>query len=153
MEAFLALVGGAIVLGTVVVLVRLSVKALGTPADRAAGNLMLQQTAALLGGRFVDRREIVWHRRPAQYGVVEGELDGMAYHLYLMPWNAEDCGGAAMLAIAPWTGQPVRPDTGQVIFTPRETFHWPDRADPGVLASYVREAIAAVITGQQPPSL
>ena len=153
MEAFLALVGGAIVLGTVVVLVRVSIKALGTPADRAAGNQMLQQTAALLGGRFVGRREIVWHRRPAQYGMVEGELDGMAYHLYLMPWNAEDCGGAAMLAIAPWTGQPVRPDTGQVIFTPRETFHWPDRADPGVLASYVREAIVAVITGQRPPSL
>ena len=153
MEVFLALVGGAFVLGTVVVLVRLSIKALGTPADRAAGNQLLQQTAALLGGRFVDRREIVWHRRPAQYGVVEGELDGMAYHLYLMPWNAEDCGGAAMLAIAPSTGQPVRPDTGQVVFTPSETFHWPDSADPGVLASYVREAIAAVMTGQRPPSL
>ena len=153
MEVFLALVGGAFVLGTVVVMVRLSIKALGTPADRAAGNQMLQQTAALLGGRFVDRREIVWHRRPAQYGVVEGELDGMAYHLYLMPWNAEDCGGAAMLAIAPWTGQPVRPDTGQVIFTPSETFHWPDRADPGVLASYVREAIATAIAGGRPPSL
>ena len=153
MEVFLALVGGVFVLGIVVVMVRLSIKALGTPADRAAGNQLLQQTAALLGGRYRDRQEIPWYRRPAQYGAVEGELDGMTYHLLLMPWNAEDCGGAAMLAIAPWTGQPVRPDTGQVIFTPRETFHWPDRADPGVLASYVREAIAAVITGQRPPSL
>jgi hypothetical protein len=152
-EVFLALVGGAFVLGITGVMVRLGIKALGTPADRAAGNLMLQQTAALLGGRYLDRREIVWHRRPAQYGVVEGELDGMAYHLYLMPWNAEDCGGAAMLAIAPWTGQPVRPDTGQVVFTPSETFHWPDRADPGVLASYVREAIATTIAGGRPPSL
>ena len=153
MEVFLALVGGVFVLGIVVVMVRLGIKALGTPADRAAGNQLLQQTAALLGGRYRDRQEIPWYRRPAQYGAVEGELDGMTYHLLLMPWNAEDCGGAAMLAIAPWTGQPVRPDTGQVIFTPSETFHWPDRADPGVLASYVREAIAAVITGQRPPSL
>jgi hypothetical protein len=152
-DILLALVGGAFVLGTVVVLVRLSIKALGTPADRAAGNQLLQQTAALLGGRFVDRREIVWHRRPAQYGVVEGELDGMAYHLYLMPWNAEDCGGAAMLAIAPWTGQPVSHMTGIRVFTPSETFHWPDRADPGVLADYVRQAITTVIAGGRPPTL
>lgn len=153
MQVFLALVGGAIVLGTVVVMVRISIKALGTPADRAAGNHMLQHTAALLGGRFVDRREIVWHRRPAQYGIVEGELDGMAYQLYLMPWNAEDCGGAAMLAIAPWTGQPVSQRTGMRVFTTSETFHWPDRANAGVLADYVRQAIAIVITGGRPPSL
>lgn len=147
MEVFLALVGGAFVLGIVAVMVRLSIKALGTPADRAAGNQLLQRTAALLGGRYRDRREIPWHRRPAQYGVVEGELDGMTYHLFLMPWNAEDCGGAAMLSIAAGPGKPVSPDTGQVVFTPSETFHWPDRADPGVLASYVREAIATAITG------
>src|SRR5215467_14545764 len=129
-EVFLALVGGAFVLGTVVVMVRLSIKALGTPADRAAGNQMLQQTAALLGGRYLDRREIPWHQRPAQYGIVDGELDGLAYQLLLMPWNAEDCGGAAMLAIAAGPGQPARPVTGYRVFTPRETFHWPDRADP-----------------------
>jgi hypothetical protein len=152
-QVFLALVGGAIVLGTVVILVRVSIKALGTPADRAAGNQMLQQTAALLGGLYVDRREIVWHRRPAQYGVVEGELNGMAYQLYLMPWNAEDCGGAAMLNIAPWTGQPVSHSTGMRVFTPSETFHWPDRADSGALADYVRQAIATAIGGGRPPSL
>ena len=64
MEVFLALVGGAFVLGIVVVMVRLSIKALGTPADRAAGNQLLQQTAALLGGRYLDRQEIPWSRRP-----------------------------------------------------------------------------------------
>jgi hypothetical protein len=152
-EVFLALAGGAFVLGITAVMVRLGIKALGTPADRAAGNQMLQQTAALLGGRFVDRREMVWHRRPAQYGIVEGELNGMAYQLYLMPWNAEDCGGAAMLAIAPWTGQPVSQMTGMRVFTPSETFHWPDRADPGGLADYVRQAIAIAITGGRPPTL
>jgi len=46
-ELFLTLVGGGFILGIVVVMVRLSIKALGTPADRAAGNQMLQQTAAL----------------------------------------------------------------------------------------------------------
>jgi hypothetical protein len=152
-EVFLVLVGGAFVLGTVVVMVRLSIKALGTPADRAAGNQLLQQTAALLGGRYLDRQEIPWYRRPAQYGVVEGELDGMTYQLHLMPWNAEDCGGAGMLSIAAGPGKPVSPDTGQVVFTPSETFHWPDRADPGVLASYVREAIATTIADGRPPSL
>ena len=85
--------------------------------------------------------------------MVEGELDGLAYQLLLMPWNAEDCGGAAMLAIAAGPGQPARPVTGYRVFTPSGIFHWPDHADPGVLASYVREAIAAVITGQRPPSL
>jgi len=152
-EVFLALVGGAFVLGIVVVMVRLSIKALGTPADRAAGNQLLQQTAALLGGRYRDRQEIPWHRRPAQYGAVEGELDGMTYHLFLMPWNAEDCGGAGMLSLAAGPGKPVSPDTGQVLFTPSETFHWPDRADPAVLADYVRQAIAITISGGQPPSL
>ena len=94
MELFLTLVGGAFILGIVMVMVRLSIKALGTPADRAA-----------------------------------------------------------MLAIAAGPGQPARPVTGYRVFTPSGIFHWPDHADPGVLASYVREAIAAVITGQRPPSL
>ena len=153
MEVFLALVLGAFVLGIVVVMVRLGIKALGTPADRAAGNQLLQQTAALLGGRYRDRQEIPWYRRPAQYGLVEGELDGMTYHLLLMPWNAEDCGGAGMLSIAAGPGKPVSPDSGHVVFTPSETFHWPDRADPGVLAGYVREAIATTLAGGRPPSL
>ena len=153
MEVFLTLILGAFVLGIVVVMVRLGIKALGTPADRAAGNQLLQQTAALLGGRYRDRQEVPWYRRPAQYGLVEGELDGMTYHLLLMPWNAEDCGGAAMLSIAAGPGRPVSPDTGQVVFTPSDTFHWPDRADPGVLAGYVREAITTTIAGGRPPSL
>jgi hypothetical protein len=151
-EVFLALVGGAFVLGIVVVMVRLSIKALGTPAGRAAGNQLLQQTAALLGGRYRDRQEIPWYRRPAQYGVVEGELDGMTYQLHLMPWNAEDCGGAAMLSIAAGPGKPVSPDTGQVVFTPRD-FPLAGPRHPGVLASYVREAIATTIAGGRPPSL
>jgi hypothetical protein len=43
--------------------------------------------------------------------------------------------------------------TGIRVFTPSETFHWPDRADPGVLADYVRQAITTVIAGGRPPTL
>ena len=75
MELFLTLVGGAFILGIVMVMVRLSIKALGTPADRAA-----------------------------------------------------------MLAIAAGPGQPARPVTGYRVSTPSGIFHWPDHADPGVLA-------------------
>src|SRR5262249_2027341 len=122
-ELFLTLVLGAFVLGIVVGMVRLGIQALGTPADRAAGTQALQQTDAPLSGRYRDRLEIPWYGRPAQYGLVEGELDGMTYHLLLMPWNAEDCGGAGMLSIAAGPGRPVSPDTGKVLFTPSETFH------------------------------
>jgi hypothetical protein len=58
-----------------------------------------------------------------------------------------------MLNIAPWTGQPVSHSTGMRVFTPSETFHWPDRADSGALADYVRQAIATAIGGGRPPSL
>jgi len=115
------------------------IRALGTPADRAAARLMLQQTAVLLGGRYRDREELPWYRRPAQYGFVEGELDGAGYHLFLMAWNAEDCGGAALLAIG--AGQQPHRD-GLRVFTPDDLWHWPDRADPGVLAGYARQVIA-----------
>jgi len=130
----------------------LGVKALGTEADRAAANQMLHSTAVLLGGRFRDRRDYPWYRRPAQYGAVEGELCGLGYVLFLMPWNAEDCGGAAMLHIRP------RPDSppaghgpGWTVFTPEGVWHWPDRADPASLAGYVRQAAAAAASGDPLP--
>ena len=135
-------------------MVWLGIKALGTSSDRAAGNQMLQFTAVLLGGRFRDRTEYPWYRRPAQYGAVEGELCGLEYGLYLMPWNAEDCGGAAMLHIRPQRDRPPAGSvSGRVIFTTEEEWHWPDRADPAALADYVRQAIAAVASGDMPPGI
>jgi len=131
-------------------MVRLGIKALGTPADRAAGNQLLQATAALLGGRFRDRLDFRWYQRPAQYGAVAGELCGLEYGLYLMPWNAEDCGGAAMLHIRSRAGGPPG-DHGKTIFTPEPVWHWPDRADPAALADYVRQAIAAEASGDPRP--
>jgi len=38
-----------------------------------------------------------------------------------------------------------------VIFTPEQVWHWPDLADPGTLAGYVRQAIAAADSGGLPP--
>ena len=124
----------------------------GTPDDRAAANQMLQLTAVLLGGRFRDRREYPYIRRPAQYGAIEGELCGLEYELYLMPSNAEDCGGAAMLQIRPQQGRPL-PGKGHGlrVFTPEEVWRWPDLADPGTLADFVRQTIATVNSGDIPP--
>jgi hypothetical protein len=126
--------------------------ALGTPGDRTAANQMLQLTAILLGARFRDRREYPYHRRPAQYGAIEGELCGLEYELYLMPSNAEDCGGAAMLQIRPQQGRPL-PGKGHGlrVFTPEEVWRWPDLADPGTLADFVRQTIATVNSGDIPP--
>ena len=125
----------------------------GTPDDRAAANQMLQLTAVLLGGRFRDRREYPYIRRPAQYGAIEGELCGLEYVLFLMPRNAEDCGGAALLQIRPPQGRPF-PGKGHglTVFTAEEVWHWPDLADPGTLADFVRQTIAAVNSGDIPPS-
>ena len=93
-----------------------------------------------------------WYQRPAQYGVVEGELCGLEYGLYLMPWNAEDCGGAAMLAIRPRPdGPPAGHASRRTVFTHEEVGHWPDRADPAALAGYVRQAIADAASGKMPP--
>jgi hypothetical protein len=151
-ELIAALGAGACVLAFTGAMVWLGVKALGTPADRAAANQMLQATAILLDGRFRDRGEYPWYRRPAQYGAIEGELCGLKYELYLMPWNAEDCGGAAMLAIRPRQDRPLAGNgAGRTVFTPEEVWHWPDRADPTTLAGYVRQAIAAAASGNMPP--
>jgi hypothetical protein len=116
------------------------IKTLGTPADRAAANLMLQQVAVLLGGRFRQRDELPWYRRPAQYGFVGGELEGLCYELFLMPWNAEDCGGEALLAFWPARAPAA---SSRRVFAPAQLWHWPDRADPSVLAGYVRQAITS----------
>jgi hypothetical protein len=143
---------GTVVLAFTGAMVWLGIKALGTPADRAAANQMLQFTAVLLGGQFHDRTEYPWYRRPAQYGVVEGELCGLKYELYLMPWNAEDCGGAAMLQTrTQWDRPRARTGAERRVFTPEEVWHWPDRADPAALADYVRQAIAAAASGDRPP--
>jgi hypothetical protein len=73
--------------------------------------------------------------------------------MYLMPRNAEDCGGAAMLQIQSPQGRPL-PGRGRglTVFTSEEVWHWPDRADPGALADFVRQAIAAVNSGDMPPN-
>lgn len=127
---------------------------LGTPRDRAAANQMLQVVAALLGGRFRDRLDYPWYQRPAQYGAVEGELGGLGdlqYELHLMPRNAEDCAGAALLQIRSVQGPRLAGgQSGFVAFTPERLWHWPDRADPDTLADWVRETIATVDTGGMP---
>jgi hypothetical protein len=95
-------------------------RCLGTPRDRAAANELLQLTAVLLGGRFRDRREYPWYRRPAQYGGIEGELGGLEYELRLMPRNAEWCAGAAMLQIRSLEGRSLAGGgPGLRVFTPR----------------------------------
>jgi hypothetical protein len=112
---------------------------------------MLQLTAVLLGGRYRDRRDYPWYRRPAQYGAIEGELGGLEYEVQLMPRNAEDCAGAAMLEIRWWPARPLTgAGSGLRIFTPEQVWHWPDRAGPGALADYVRNAIATAASGEIP---
>ena len=150
----IAVISGGAILVFTGAMVRLGVKALGTSGDRAAANQMLQLTASLLGGRFHDRTEYPWYRRPAQYGVIEGELCGLEYGLYLMPWNAEDCGGAAMLHIRPQRDRPpTGRGSGRVLFTAEDEWHWPDRADPVALADYVRQTVAAAASGDMPPGI
>jgi hypothetical protein len=144
---------GVVVLGFTAGMIRLGFKALGSPGDRAAGNQVLQQTAALLGARFRDRLEYPWYRRPAQYGAIEGDLGDLGYVLYLMPWNAEDCGGAAMVRIHSRQGRLLAGGSSELLlFTPERVWHWPDLADPGTLAGYVRQAIAIADAGGMPPS-
>lgn len=94
----------------------------------------------------------LWYRRPAQYGGVEGDIGEFEYELYIMPWNAEDRGGSAMLRIRSRHGGPlVRNRPELVIFTSARAWHWPDLADPLALADQVRRAIAAVASGEAPP--
>jgi hypothetical protein len=148
-EAIAGVLAGSVVLAITGAMVWLGVKALGTPADRAAANQTLQATAILLDARFRDRTEIPWYRRPAQYGAIEGELCGLKYELFLMPWNSEDSGGLAMLEIPPRPDRPLAGNKyGQRVFFPEEVCHWPDRADPVTLADYVRQAMTAAASGE-----
>jgi hypothetical protein len=143
---------GAVVLAITVAVIRVGILALGTPRDRAAGNQMLMEAAALLGGQFRDRTEYPWYQRPAQYGAIEGELADLSYLVNLMPWNAEDCGGQVMMHIRSRLGG-VLPTGGSavLIFIPERTWHWPDLADPAVLAGYARQALTSVNSGILPP--
>jgi hypothetical protein len=148
----IGIVSAAVVLAILVGAIRLGISALGTPHDRSAGNETMRHVAALLGGRFQEREEILWYRRPAQYGAVEGELDGLRYELYLMPWNAENSGGSAMVHIrAQRGGRLADGKTERKFFTPEQVWHWPDLADPGELVGYVRQAIASAAFGDVPP--
>ena len=141
----------AVVLGITATAIWAGVWGLGTPRDRAAANELLQLTAVLLGGRFRDRREYPWYRRPAQYGGIEGELGGLKYELQLMPRNAEWCAGAAMLEIRSLEGRSLAGGgPGLRVFTPERVWHWPDLADPATLAGYVRQAIATAASGEMP---
>lgn len=148
------ILGGAAVVALMVVAVWTGFAGLGTQRDRAAANQMLQVVAGLLGGRFRDRREYPWYRRPAQYGGVEGELGRLGdlhYDLLLMPRNAEDCPGVVMLGIRSLQGPRLAGgQSGLVVFSPKRLWHWPDRGDPGTLASWVRETIATVDSGGVP---
>jgi len=77
------------------------------------------------------------------FGVVGGAL---------VPWNAEDAGGSAMLHIRAQPGSRLADGgTEQKFFTPERVWHWPDLADPGTLAGYVRQAIASAAFGGEPP--
>jgi hypothetical protein len=143
----------AVVLGITVAAIWAGIWGLGTPRDRAAANQVLQLTAVLLGGRFRDRSEYPWYRRPAQYGGIDGELGGLEYELQLMPRNAEWCAGAAMLQIRSLEGRSLAGGGPRLrVFTPEQVWHWPDLAEPGTLASYVRQAIATATSGEMPPS-
>jgi len=149
-------IGGAVAVAAVTVAAVWSGFAgLGTRSDRAAANEMLRLTAGLLGGRFRDRRDYPWYRRPAQYGTVEGELGGLgdlAYELYLMPRNAEDCPGRTMLRIRSQQGPRLAGGRSElVVFIPERAWHWPDRADPATLADHVPQTIAVVDGGGVPP--
>ena len=132
----------------------MGIKGLGTPSDRRAGNAALREVAVLLEGRFVDRREYRYTQRPAQYGGVEGRLGDYDYEVFLMPWNAEDHGGCAMLRITSRHDGPIKGSKrGALMFTPEQVWHWPDLADPGTLAGYVRQAVADLDPGERPQDL
>jgi hypothetical protein len=150
----LGILSGAGVVALTVAAVWTGIWGMGSPRDRAAANRMLQAVAGLLGGRFLDRLEYPWYRRPAQYGAVQGELGRLGdlqYELNLMPRNAEYDPGAAMLRIRSLQGPRLAGGQSElVVFSPERLWHWPDRADPGALASWVRETIATVDSGGVP---
>ena len=128
----------------------LGIKALGTPSDRRAGNATLQQVAVLLEGRFRERREYKYLVRPAQYGGIDGRLGDYEYEVFLLPWNTEDHGGCAMLLIGSRDGRPLDGKNPRALmYTPEKVWHWPDLADPRVLADYVRQAVATLEAGRR----
>jgi hypothetical protein len=110
--------------------------------DAADGDEILRQVAARLDGRFLERRLVPWHRRPYRYGLVEGRLDGSGYRLMILPARSEWNPGCAMVQFDPGVRRPG-PGAERVVFVPEEIWHWPDRADPEVLADHVRRAAAA----------
>ena len=66
-----------------------------------------------------------------------------------MPRNAEDCAGVAMLQIRSLQGRSLAGVGPRLrVFTPERVWHWPDLADPGTLADYVRQAIATAASGE-----
>jgi hypothetical protein len=148
------ILSGAVVVALTVTAVWTGFAGLGTRRDRAAANQTLQVVAGLLGGRFRDRLDYPWYRRPAQYGAVEGELGGLGdlqYELHLMPRNSEYCLGAAMLRIRSLQGRRLAGGQSELVgFSPERLWHWPDLADPGTLAGWVRETIATVDSGGVP---
>ncbi len=80
------------------------------------------------------------------------ELGGLEYEQQLMPRNAEGCAGAAILRTRSLQGRPLTGGgPGLRVFTPVRVSHWPDLADPGTLADYVRQAIVTAASGEMPP--
>ena len=152
MTWLLLIVFVGVLLAILVPVIRLGIAALGTPADRAAANGTLRLAAVLLGGRYLDRREYPWYRRPAQYGAVEGDLGNVGYQVTIMPWNTEDAGGSAMVRIRSRAGSGLAGGRAQVVvFSPEHVWHWPDLADPAALADYARQAISAADSAGVPP--
>jgi hypothetical protein len=142
----LLVVGACSVVVIVVIMVaviRVGIAALGTPADRAAVNQTLRRTAELLGGRYRDRRDFPWYRRPAQYGALEGDVGGVPYLLYVLPHNTEDHGGNAFLRIRPRDGRPPPGTRPEVRAVSVGVWHWPDQAAPETLAEFVRREVSA----------
>jgi hypothetical protein len=148
--------GGAVVVALTGAAVWAGFWGLGSARDRAAANQMLQAVAGLLGGRFRERDDYPWYRRPAQYGAVEGEHGGLGdlrYELQLMPRNSEYCPGAVMLRIRSLQGPRLAGGRSELrVFSPERLWHWPDLADPGTLAGWVHETVATVDSGGVPSS-
>jgi len=128
--------------------IALGASALGTLSSRAAADGTLRRVALLLDARYVDRREIPWYRRPHRSGAVDGVFGEFGYVVRVMPANAADVDGLAVVRIrSRWDRRLSDGGTETVAYTSKELWHWPDRADPEVLASFVRESVYGVAHG------